>query len=348
MAVKLLSKHYPMRRVDERLSAVLVMLLCVVTTLLVRLWTTPGQFADNEVYVDIAGDLRTAQFADLFPLEPLSRGWLALLSASITNPVAAIDLASWINSGIFVLLLGFLALNRSVNWRGLVLVWGLYGALLAFVTLRATPAYLLVVWAVLTMQQAPRRAIALTVLASGFHISAVMVLPPMLLQLMLNRLPPAAYERWSMRIGGALIAAGCATYVALNLSGEVAANLMTSVFGIHEDFAKFFVYAEAIGSEQSLFHRAYFAGLVLLLLVALGLGGRDSRRSLPYACLSLVIMAMTSPSPVVAFRQSLFWAAPLLLTMPWKTIVPGPLSPFLFPLVAVALQAIGLMGTLIA
>jgi hypothetical protein len=317
-------------------------------TLSVRVVLPPSEFADFETYVEIASDLAGSSLTSIWPLEPLSRG-LLLWSTDITGRAeAATIVVHWLNSLIFLSGIALLSTQRKQDWPGMLLVWGLYGALLGFVTLRATPAYLLVAYAALRHWDRPLKGGLVILLASGFHASALLMLPPLMLNAWLSHGRNQAIARRASpgRVMWVLFCICCYSAVTGGIGN---AGMIADVLLSNEITSKYAVYADFVAiadNHQSLSHRVYFIALAVMVCIA-AISREDAvKRIWPYVAVAFLLTALASASPVVAFRLSLFWTIPLLMSFPWSRWTRSELRLPLFTAIAVGLFIFGVRGAL--
>jgi hypothetical protein len=291
-----------------------LMWIVLLAALYGRLFESMHTSPDFPQYVAITEELVHLGLMDLFPFETLSRGLLWLSALILGDPLDGVIALHWVLTLGFVY--GFVLLTRlrRNNWHGALMVMAAYGVLLCFVTVRATPAYLIATYAVMQHRYRPRMAFFLLILASEFHVSALMALPAMLINQVSWNYTTLVRERISM----ALFLAGLGSYVAV-LMGFNYADVFGVFFGGYEDLAKFMVYAED-PMAASFAHRFYFILVTILtLLFVLGKSKLVTDQKM-YVCISYLIYSLASFSPVVAYRQSIYFVIPLLLIYPWRQI----------------------------
>jgi hypothetical protein len=225
------------------------------------------------------------------------------------------------------------------------LLGALYSPLLAFVTLRATPAYLLVAAACFIRRSHPGRALGVAALAVGFHISAALALIPLLLTTYSN--PGRAFSgRGTRRLDVWIVSAGVLLYTVWGGLSDFLPGISAFLEG-QSTLAKFAIYAAGAGEMQSIMHRVYFAvalGAVIMLLISTrNFATRDVR----YMTLSFLMYSALTVSPVVAFRQSIFWMMPLVLILPLERYIHSAAVSFAFCALCAVLYAVDFPGVLL-
>jgi hypothetical protein len=317
-------------------------------TLSVRVILSPADFADFETYVEIASNLAGSSLGSLWPMEPFSRG-LLLWSTDLTGRAeTAAIVMHWLNTLIFLSGIALLSTQRKQEWPGMLMVWSLYGALLGFVTLRATPSYLLVAYAALRLWDRPLKGGLVIMLAAGFHGSALLMLPPLMLNALLRQRTNQAIARRAApdRVIWILVCIGCYS----SISGAISnSGLITDLLLSNEITSKYAVYADFVATadnHQSLSHRLYFIALTSLVYIA-SISRVDAvNRIWPYVAVAYLLTAIASASPVVAFRLSLFWTIPLLMSFPWSRWIKSELRLLVFFAAVAVLFLIGIRGVL--
>ncbi len=321
-----------------------VALLCIVSVGLLVL-TTPSAFADFASYEVIIEELRAESFSGIFTLEPFSRLFLYFCSTLDNNSVAAASVAHYVNAGVSLLVLAFLALRYASSWRNVLLLGALYSPLLVFVTIRATPAYLLIATAYLIRDRQPGRAFAAAVLAVGFHISAALALVPLLLTFK-HRTRRISGGRETRRLDLWIVVAGGVLYI---LVGGLTAYL-SGLSGFLEGqgaLAKYVVYINAADEVHSAMHRLYFVMTLGLMILFLICRRQFCARDVRYMTISFFMYSALSISPVVAFRESVFWMMPLVLVMPLHRYARTAVVSYVFCVLCAVLYAADFYGVLV-
>lgn len=326
----------------------LTMLLISFVTLTLRIALPAESFADFLTYVEVAQDIAGSTFQSLWPLEPLSRGTLLFAERTLGSAETAALVAHWINSGVFLVGLALVTARYKNDWHGLLVVWGLYGALLGFVTLRATPAYFLVAYAVTRLINKPTQGALVITVAAGFHASALLMFIPWLFSTLTTKTTILARADGDTLGRVCFVLAGIACYLMVS-GGIQSAELLVTLLSSNDATAKFSTYAEfaAAGENlQSLGHRAYFVLLTAIALVGALSKHAETRRIWPFVASAYVMTALAAASPVVSFRLSLFWTIPLLLSFPWSHWMVSSIRSAGVTVASLSLYIAGLLGVL--
>ena len=326
---------------------VAVVTLIGAVVLAVNMLVPASRFADYDAYLWITDRLYYFPDEAWYRFEAASHFVLLMCRIATGSTEGGVDLAYRLLGLGFVTAMALFAKREEVDWRGILALFTLYGALLAFVTLRATPAYLLVALAALQANKGQRICLLSGGAAVLFHISAVLALPPLLVALAHNRY---GLFQWTRRSALPIIA-GAVLYGAFFLLFQDLLNeLLLSLLNIVPFLTKYLVYTSALDPASGVSqageglnrtaHLAY-AGLVSAFAFAFMLVKDDECRKMrAFVIVSFVIFLVTQFSPITAFRQSPFWTIPAMLIFPWRKLSPpGPVA-LLFVLVCAALFAL--------
>jgi hypothetical protein len=306
-----------------------VALVIIAAILLGNVLYAPGRFADYYAYLLLTDRLYYFPEGDLLSYEAGSNLVFLGLRWLTQSTVTAVNIAHYalgIGAG-----WGFwrLAGRDDVDWRGLVFAFGLFGAALAFVTIRATPAYFLMTFAALEANKGRRRAIAIALAALLFHVSAVLAIVPVIGAVLQNRVRALEWIGGSPRaiilIGGTLIV------VFLALSTFASGLLSEAIAGI-PFLGKYVAYTSALDPTlqatgavptRSVAHLIYLLLVSVFTLVMLLAPDENCRRMRAYILLSYTIFIFLQFSPVTAYRQSQFWVMPAAMVLPWRWFAPA-------------------------
>lgn len=302
--------------------------------LLFNVLIAPDRFADYQQYLLITDGLRYFYSGSWLGFEAGSNLILLTLRLVTGNTVTAVNLAHYLLGLSYIYLYYLISKEEQVGWRGVLISFALYGALLAFVTIRATPAYLLVTMAALRASRGRTSAIWLAVAATLFHVSAVLAIPPIILNIAQNRWRALDWINRSTRALAAVVASAMLLFGLLQAAFASAVN---TVIGAIPFLNKYVVYTAALdplkdtggGNSASINHLIYAIVMSLLVLVALLMPEERCRRLRGYFLLSYAIFLLLEFSPITAYRQSQFWAIPLMLVLPWHRFAPAGLRAIL-------------------
>lgn len=300
-----------------------IFIFMMITVFVIRLITNPYYFADFDSYIILTDRLSVTPVADWITYEPFSSLVLFILRLLAGNSYDAVVAAYWYVSIIFLIGLFFIVRQQGIIWQGAVITLGLYGPLLAFVTVRATPAYLLICLAAIKATEGKLISLAIALLATGFHISAVLAIPPLLVALAQRRfgLVDRMFKSRRTTIAVALI-----TFIALGFFYEQMLEFLNNIVTLFDTFlGKYFTYIKSDSekdvsklTEDNSFHQIYL--IIVTLFVAMHLFQNDAKsvQFRGYILISYMIFAFLGFSPVASFRQSFFWVMPLILFFPWQ------------------------------
>lgn len=284
-------------------------------------------FSDYDGYLFYLDQLIFFRSADWFYFEPFAKMALLALHSFTGDTVSAVDLAHYLISIVYILGMFAIFPPRLANWRGMLATFALFGPQLAFVTIRATPAYFIASVAVLHAVRGHTRAFAFVLLAVMFHISGVLALVPIVALFAQSRFPAL---RWLQKpsnvlrvlVGLALVLAFFGSYIF-----EGARALFTAV----PFLAKYLIFTVGLsdsGGVANLVGQFAIGHFVLLGFVTVLVGAfvmvddRATRTVSIFVITSYVLYVFTflGFSPVAAFRQTPFWMIPAFAIFPWQKV----------------------------
>ncbi len=220
---------------------------------------------------------------------------------------------------LLVFLIGswYLVVVEKVGWLNYWLFFCLFGPLLALITIRATPAYFSFFLAFFALRRRkPGWAVAFSFLAAAFHFSGMLLLPAVLASAafgaMLDRSPRARQAFW------VLFVIACLLGSTLVFTG---ASSIFAAFEIGDLLLRYSTYLTEVSSESGVFHKVYFVAAF-----ALASGFLLYSRNVAWGAKLLIGLAavqffLIAWSPVLAFRQSIFWVAPAILSFPFSDVL---------------------------
>ena len=217
---------------------------------------------------------------------------------------------------VFFLFSSYFVLIRKVDWLNFWAFFVLFGPLLAFVTIRATPAYFAFIVAFFLWRDGRVfLAMFFALLSAMFHFSALLLIPVLLASIIfyrpLNTSLPFRRAVWGL-------------YFLLMFVGFymtiVGPGPLVSGVEVGELLLRYSAYIEEVEPVSGVFHRIYYWGAAAAATSYL-MSSRDD-----WKCKGLIMFAslqfyLVAWSPVLAFRQSIFWVAPILLTLPIAKVV---------------------------
>ena len=298
--------------------------IIALTILVVRLTISPQNFADFDSYTILTDYLAFRPRSEWLTFEPFSSALMLTLRAITGSGFDAVIYAHWILSISFVSVISYLLLRKIISWQAAVISFGVFGALLAFVLVRAMPAYFLVFFAVLDASRGKTRSLILLLLAIGFHISAILAAPALVAVLLQNR-----FKNLSNIVESRFVFLFTILLVLLLLIGSlpIFLNYINTLIGIFSPvigkYGTYFEGANALANNQSAAitssnHLYYVISVSAFLMVFLYSNNKACLRSRSYMIVSYVIFIILSISPVVAFRQSIFWLLPAVALFRWE------------------------------
>jgi len=285
----------------------------------VEIFTDPDKYADIDSYILYLDQLVHFPPDTLLVFEPLSNLYLLTLHWFFRSVETSIDAAHYLLGLIFVVSLTRVFPRQDTAWQSILFVFAVLGPLLAFVTLRATPAYFLVAVSVHYANERKPKAFAFFIIATLFHISAMLAFVPLLALYFRDRLPGALITQNPKAMLGAIVLLGILIGLLPQISNSFSASLQSIPI-----LSKFTAYTDQgnIASVNSLNHYIFLAVIVSLCLSYIALSLPEDRTMYIYVILSLLIylVLFVATSPVAAFRQAPFWLIPMIAVFPWRRI----------------------------
>ncbi len=290
----------------------------VLAVLLISLLTEPSRFGDFEAYVLYLDALVHFPSPSWMYFEVFSNLYL-LGSYWLTQSVfSAVTFAHYILSIFSVLALGAAFPPRRTPWPSLLFIFAMLGPLLAFVTMRATPAYFLVALGVrYAVERRPAAWIFLTA-AAMFHISSLLAAPPMALLYFERNLPAMLRSNRSRRYY-LLVAL---TIVAFGAALPQLSSSVTALIQSIPVISKYDAYTESVSTDTQIGHYIFLLFLSVLTVgfLAVQQGAAARLNIFVLASFALYVVMFFSASPIAAFRQAPFWVMPMLAVLPWERL----------------------------
>jgi EpsG family len=263
--------------------------------LTLRIFVQPDEAADFNGYLGYVRselDRPVRGFGKLY--EPASRLAFRTVRYFVESPADTVILIAWCVSGLALFSLYRLIGERADNPMSVALVWAIAGPLIVINTLRATPAYLLVLSVYLSKDPKSRRSLLRLLIACCFHITALV---PLFVWLASNK-TGRIIRRFQLQIvAGVSFSLLCGIGFGARLGdfggADVAKHLKTNTYL----------------SPQHAIYCVFIIGLILSI----------TRRPLPsFDATTLSLFAMTQClfilSPAATFRISLYWVPFTLLS----------------------------------
>ena len=279
-------------------------------------WIDVTRLSDYENYLQYAIDFQEKSWGELGLVELFSFAQIKFFG-SLGNEVSiGLQKLYVLNATIAAIGLFGLSVRYAQTFSGVFLVYVLYGPLMSYVTLRATPAYLLVAWFVLMKQGAFRKFILMLV-AAFYHITAVV---PAILVAGVNLLklsdwlnPDNKNANSSIFVISIFFLGICIELMWMLGFGDIVVRL---VLELTAGAGKFQEYLESASIYRTLAHFGYFVFVLLATCFYLYLTSGFVDDLWWVIFLALVTFIFLSISPVVAYRFSIFFLLPVFLTFP--------------------------------
>ena len=285
-------------------------------------------FADAPQYLTYTDNLFFYRPPDWFVFEPFSKIMLIGLRALTGDTEHAVAGAHYVISIMF--LLGMLAIfpPSQGNWRGLIMMFALYGPQLAFVIVRATPAYMIASVAVLQAVRGQKRAFAFVALATMFHVSAVLALVPIVTLFFKSRFKGLSAALHKPRV---LLSMLFLIFFIMGVLGPFILSSTKTLFSNVPFLGKYLVFAVgasdtgSTGNLVSTFAIGHFVLLLAITAFTIGfllINDAITRNVAIFVIVSYVFYAFIflAFSPIAAFRQTMFWALTAFSIFPWQRI----------------------------
>jgi hypothetical protein len=245
------------------------------------------------------------------------------------------DAIFWNNialSAIFFFGLVYISEKYATTWQGILVVACLFGSLLAFVTIRATPAYLLVALAALDTNSGKQvRPLALLLIASLFHSSALLAAPGILAAVLCHRSQTlSAWAESPQKIFVVFVIISVPVFFLqamfidfLSIIIELFSSNLGRFVAYVPDGQSNYSYNENIISINDFVYAAFcFTSVVIFMIFS----DRKFKQMRVFVLISFIVFCILFFQPTVAYRQSLYWFIPMVLFFPWKTFAFGGLG----------------------
>jgi hypothetical protein len=300
--------------------------------LVTRLVFEPYRIADYDTYVLVIDNVYHGTSRLGYSVEPVFIALFVAVRMLAGNTYLAADILQYGLTAFFLLSFYLLIRAYRAEWPAIFVALGLYAPMLAYVTIRATPAYALMALAALMAFQGRFFALPALVLASLIHPTSAIGAIPVLVLLVQRRYGWLSWvNTYAPRIIAAMMILAA---VSVALQGVIMDTMLDALASIGQ-LDKYLVYIESTEvtsqsstvSEVSVYDRLYSV-LVTLITFAAFLQ-KDPRLVVMrgFVLSSFIIFFVLSFSPVAAFRQSIFWIMPVILAFPWRAAgVRGPVA----------------------
>lgn len=285
-------------------------------TLGVAIFTDPTRYADLDTYVYYLDSLIHFPSKSSIYFELLSNAYLGLSYWLTKSVLSAIILAHYCLSVIFLAFLATVFTSQRSPWTALLFTFAILGPLLAFVTMRATPAYFLVAIGVRYAMDRRPSAWLFFIAASLFHISSVLAALPISILYFEPYLPKILRANKSRKLYISII-------VIIFAIGGLLPQLSGSVTSLIQSIplvSKYDVYTDIKSSPTQIGHYIFLAFVTILTILFLTIKNNESEKLSVFVLTSfaIYILLFFSSSPVAAFRQAPFWLMPMIATLSWE------------------------------
>lgn len=330
----------------ERILLIIIVILIVC----VRVIYDSNEFADFNGYVSLLDSIVFNKWSVWSYGDPLSWGVLVLFRDIFGDSYSAVQAGNLYVSVLFIVFTYTLLKYYAVSWQSILLIFATFGPLLAFITIRATPAYFLVTIATLEASRGRWRWLFVFAIAVLFHSSALLALPSLVAAIMQRRF--SILDRaFTSRSTILFVSVGIIS--PLIFFREYMLDLTRYLIIIlGSTFAKFSIYLQGGSTNSvepigSIYHQIYFS-ISSLALIAFLLKHEKAQFKLGgYLLVSYGIYVFMFSVPPSAFRQSLFWMMPLMIAFPWREFSFRGVGSTLLPVIAVVLFWYGFRETLV-
>ena len=279
-------------------------------------WIDVTRLSDYENYLQYAIDFQEKSWGELGLVELFSFAQIKFFG-SLGNEVSiGLQKLYVLNAIIAAIGLFGLSVKYAQTFSGVFLVYVLYGPIMSYVTLRATPAYILVAWFVL-MEQGAFRKFILMLIAAFYHVTAVvpavLVAGVSFLKLGVWLNPDNKNVNSSIFVISIFFLGICIELMWMLGFGDIIVRL---VLELTTGAGKFQEYLESASMYRTPAHFGYFVFVLLATCFYLYLTSGFVDNLWWVIVLALVSFIFLSISPVVAYRFSIFFLLPVFLIFP--------------------------------
>lgn len=341
---------YPLDAPSPRWSFLTFLFVTAVLIFILRLVYPVWLFGDYGAYLLLLDSYARNPLFDWWRDEPASWGPMLFFRYLAGTTHGGLVIANWYLSAWYVAALYMLNRRYRIDWEGTGILLLAFGALLAFVTIRATPAYFLICFAAFEAARGRTLpALALAVVACLFHLSAALAVPGIVIALLQPRLK---FIDRALRSRVLLFVVGFGIVIPFILLQSILGNALQSVVSSVPLLDRFTVYlqgdtSQGAGPTRSIFHLIY-SGIVTVSLVGYLVVAKDASNQLKtFLIVCFGVYLFLSFSPVSAYRFSIFFVMPLLLSFPWRRIALGGVTPVAVAIVSVVVFVTSFTGVLI-
>lgn len=338
---------------SDRTIPYLIYIVTLVMILYVRISIPVEFFADFEGYRLSVERLLSSYENSWLVSDPLGWGPLIALYYFFGNIYDAIYWSNIALSLMFLFGLIYIGEKHAVVWQGILVLTCLFGSLLAFVTIRATPAYLLITVAALEINNGKQvRPIVLIILASLFHGSALLAAPGIFAGILCHRSKTLlSWVDRPQKIFLVLAILLISVYLFQSQFKEIIA-IVVDIFS--DSLGRFSTYLPSNQNYQSVdpdmrsnsdLYYTIFAFTAFSAFMMFS--ARHLVRIRAFILLSFIVFTAMLFQPTAAFRQSLYWLVPMILVFPWKRFEFGGAGNLVLIIGCAVVGYLGFQGVLI-
>lgn len=299
---------YPVR------SKYILVMIILFILLIFRIIYEPDKFADYDLYHNIVEDLVGS--SDVGPYEWASYKTFQIIANTFVDSTDAIRWIYFLNFFIFSVAIVFATKFTQDSAGGLLLAVAMFAPLLAFVTLRATPAYLLVLCAVLlTGNNQKRISSVFALIAILYHISAVI---PAIVVIFIN-FKKIKSENFLKCLSMMVYLIAGVNFLSFFTETNLLPSMIGDVISNFKYIDKYNAYADN-SQGFSVIHYLYLALSVGLFFLMQSSRSCFKQELYVYFHIMMLIYCIMMLSPVAAFRISIFYLLPMIILMPWRLI----------------------------
>ena len=306
-----------------------------VTILVINLFTDALRYADTETYISFLNSLVYFPRDSWKYFEVFSNIYLLIAFWLMQSDVSGVVLAHYALTLGFVLGLRFVFPPNKSSWAALLFTCAIVGPLLAFVTIRATPAYFLVAVAAQLAMNRRISAWVFLVIAAMFHVSALLAAIPMAILYFDRNLPKLFRTGRSRKFYSFVIITAVLFGAALP---QLSANI-ADLIQVIPVISKYNIYIVSSTSDTKIEHYLFFGFISSLTIIFMLVQTNQSAKLTSYVMVSFImyVVMFFSASPVAAFRQTPFWVIPMIAVLPWARVGVNRLTASLFILLCIIL-----------
>ena len=283
-------------------------------------------FSDSLAYVDLIDTTYYFPPSDWFDAEPMSKVLFLIFRGLTQNGDTAVGLGHYFTTVFF--LVGCLAIfpPSQGNWRGLLVAYAIFGPQLAFVTIRATPAYVFSAIAVLEAVRGRNRCFAWIGAAALFHVSAMLALIPVFALIFKSHFKVIQKLQEPKLLFTLLLLTLLLFIILSSVIFSSVESLLSSIPYLSK-YKIFLVGLSDDGGVSNLGTYAFGHYLFLLMVTAFFFVYVTAKDPITrVTSISIVagylfyILMFFAFSPIAAFRQTPFWLLPAFSLFPWHRI----------------------------